>query len=712
MLDAMEKWGASDLFLTAGKTPGVRLHGAVVPLEVPATTGEALETFLAEALSDTQLRQFQQSGDLDAGYTAQDGKRFRLNLARQLGRTSLVARALPSGALSFEELGLPASLAHWAERHRGLVLIVGATGSGKSTTLAAMVHHINQHRPVHVVTIEEPVEFVHRDERARITQREVGTDTESFEVALRQVLRESPDVILIGELRSAEAMSVAIQAALTGHLVLATLHTVDVTQTVQRVVRSFPEHHAQQVALDLSLCLVGIAAQRLLPRSDGEGRVLAVEQLEVSPGAAKLIREQRTADLQDLLKSSTDANVIPFDGALLALHQQGRVSYEAGLAYASNADEFALSARGMGRNLRKQPGQERPVTSLDMESLLELVVQRRASDLHLSVGRPPIVRIAGHLMAENLPALSVGDVRLLLHSIMSVKQRTTYELERELDFSLGLRSGRRFRVNAYYERGHMAAAFRAIPSAIPEPGALGIPEQVLRMGSEPHGLLLVVGPTGSGKTTTLACLIDRINHSRPSHVITIEDPIEYVHQSDVATVHQREVDSDTHSFAAALKYILRQDPDVVLIGELRDLETVSAALTAAETGHLVLATLHTNDAIQTVDRIVDVFPPHQQPQARSQLAASLIGVVSQRLLRRADGQGRVAAFEVMLASAAIRTLVRDNKMHQALGIMQTSRGAGMWTLDIALEDLVRRGLIEREEALRYMLNPTSLDKPR
>ena len=292
-------------------------------------------------------------------------------------------------------------------------------------------------------------------------------------------------------------------------------------------------------------------------------------------------------------------------------------------------------------------------------------------------------------------------MRMLLHSIMSSRQRTIYELEREVDFSLALENGQRFRVNAYFQKGQMAAAMRAIPVEIPDPGALHIPTSVLELADKPHGLLLIVGPTGSGKSTTMACLIDRINHNRSCRIITIEDPVEYTHRSVMATIDQREVYADTLSFSAALKYILRQDPDVVLVGEMRDLETIQSTLTAAETGHLVLATLHTNDAVQSIDRMIDVFPAHQQSQVRSQLAASLQAVISQRLLARGDGNGRIAAFEVMIGTNAIRNLIRENKMHQALGVMEASKTEGMITMDRALADLLEQEMITEEDALRY-----------
>ena len=711
MLMAMERWGTSDLFVCEGKVPAVRLHGVVVKLELAPTPRGVLEDFLAQEVRDDARQRYLESGDLDMGFSPAPGKRFRINLARQQGRHSLVARAIPSGALELASLGLPAAVAQLSALPRGLVLVTGATGSGKSTTLSAIVHRINRERAVHVITLEDPIEFVHEDQLARITQREIGQDTASFEVALRQVLRESPDVILIGELRDLSSIRIAIQAALTGHLVLATLHTIDAAQTLQRIMSYFAEDQRVQLSLDLSLSLKGIVSQRLLPRADGKGRVAAVEVLTVSPASSQLIREQRLDDLSDFMKGSTDPSVIPFHRSLLALFRDGIIEYETGLGYASNAEEFALGARGMTTGVTAFRGSvsDDRASTFDIKSLLGEMSARGASDLHLSVGHPPTFRIHGSLHIDDTPPLSAADLRILLYSILSVRQRGVYELEREIDFALALENGQRYRVNAYYERGHMAAAFRAIRSEIPSAEDLGLPRGLLDMANEPQGLLLFVGPTGSGKTTSMACLIDRINRSRECHIITIEDPIEYVHQSHQATVHQREVHADTRSFAAALKYILRQDPDVILVGELRDLETISAALTAAETGHLVLATLHTNDAVQTIDRIIDVFPPHQQGQVRSQLAAALIGVISQRLLPLKTGDGRIGGFELMRATTAVRALIRENKMHQAASVMQASRGLGMVTMDAALEELVRKGLVRRSEAARHMRNPTVLN---
>ena len=710
LLASMQAWQASDLFICQAKAPAVRIHGRVLVMEQAPTSGEELTAFLFHILTPVQRAQFERGGDLDIGWSLDDGRRFRINVARQRGAVSLVARFLPSGKLELKELGLAPAVAGFADLPRGLVLVTGATGSGKSTTIAALVHQINTQRRVHIVTIEDPIEFVHHDINSRITQREVGSDTASFSEALKHVVRESPDVILIGEMRDLETMQVALSAAMTGHLVFATLHTVDATQTLQRILSYYPEHLRNQASLDLSISLKGVVSQRLLPTADGKGRVLAMELLTVTPAAARLIREQRADELADLMRASSDPAIITFNRSLLDLYRRGIITFDMGAGYATNREEFQLSAKGMETGVAafRSEAEGKAHGELDMKALLQVAVDRGASDLHLTVGRSPILRVDGELEVLPYPDLTAADMRILLYSILSTRQRSTYDLEREVDLALALDGGMRFRVNAYYQKGNMAAALRLIPTSIPPAEALGLPASLLDLSKRPHGLLLVVGPTGSGKTTTLACLLDRINTERGCRIITVEDPIEYVHESKVATVDQREVQADTLSFAAALKYILRQDPDVVLIGEMRDQETISAALTAAETGHLVLATLHTNDAIQTIDRIIDVFPPHQQHQIRTMLASALLGVVSQRLLPHASGQGRTAVFEMMVATTAIRTLVRDNKMHQALSIMETARSAGSVTMDYALIAAYKEGRIARADALRFLKNPKML----
>ena len=710
LLASMVTLQASDLFLSEGRPPAARIHGRVRTLTSAPVSRADLDELMQRTLPVAALRRFEQEGDADASLALPDGRRFRLNFYREQARLGVVARAVPSGALSLDDLGMPDAVRLLAESQRGLVLVTGATGSGKSTTLAAMVHYINETRDVHIVTIEDPIEYVHQDRRARVTQREVGIDTNNFADALKYVVRQSPDVILIGELRDQESVQVAMQAALTGQLVLGTLHTIDAVQTVQRLISMFPEHLRDQVALDLSLSLRGIVSQRLMPRRDGQGRVVAAEVLLNTPPAQSLLRDKELDDLEDYLRAASDGHSRNFNAALVDLVKRDVVAAEVAMVYSTNPEELALHLKGMSSGIEavRGPSDLTAGGAFDMQHLLAEVNRRGASDLHLTVGRPPILRISGQLVPLGRRAIGEADMRMLLHSIMTARQRTTYELDREIDFAIALDDRHRFRVNAYFQKAQMAAAFRAIASQIPTSEELGIPQPVLELGLRPHGLLLVVGPTGSGKSTTLACLVDQINRSRAVRVMTIEDPIEYIHQGVLSTIDQREVGADTLSFPAALKYILRQDPDVILVGEMRDLETISSSLTAAETGHLVLATLHSNEASQAIDRIVDVFPPHAQPQVRSQLAASLVGVVSQRLLKRRDNSGRVAAFEVLVANPAIKNLIRENKMHQAAALMESARREGNITLDQSLQDLLRRGLVEREEAYRYMKESTRL----
>ena len=331
---------------------------------------------------------------------------------------------------------------------------------------------------------------------------------------------------------------------------------------------------------------------------------------------------------------------------------------------------------------------------------LREVVYQKASDLHVTVGAPPMVRIDGALTpAGSVEAWNHERTAQALTSLLTERQREQFARELELDFAFTISANSRFRVNLYHQRGSVGAAFRLIPTEIKQLRELGVPEGVATFAQLPRGLVLVTGPTGSGKSTTLAAMIDLVNSTRADHIVTVEDPIEFMHRHKKAIVNQREVGHDTHSFNAALKHVLRQDPDVILIGELRDLETISVALTAAETGHLVFATLHTQDAPQTIDRVIDVFPPHQQDQVRAQLAATLQGVVCQTLVKRASGHGRVVATEVLMMTPAIANLVREGKTYQIASMMQAGRDSGMHTMDQHLADLVNNGTITRRAAL-------------
>ncbi|MCL5292289.1 MAG: type IV pilus twitching motility protein PilT [Actinobacteria bacterium] len=336
------------------------------------------------------------------------------------------------------------------------------------------------------------------------------------------------------------------------------------------------------------------------------------------------------------------------------------------------------------------------------------VLEREASDLHLTVGIPPTVRINGVLAPLDHPKLMPNDTKELVYSILSQDQREQLERNWEYDFSYSLLGKARFRVNAYYQRNSVGAAFRVIPFEIKKLHELGLPRALEIMVKKPRGFILVTGPTGSGKSTTLASLVDLINETHALHIITIEDPIEYLHAHKRSIVNQREVGADTKSFSNALKYVLRQDPDVILIGEMRDLETISAALTAAETGHLVFATLHTQDAPQTVDRIIDVFPAHQQQQIRMQLSGALQGIVSQQLLPTRDNMGRVVACEVLVPTPGVRNMIREAKTHQIYNAMQTGEKYGMQTMDQSLADLYRRGLISFDTAVAKAIDPNDL----
>jgi twitching motility protein PilT len=354
------------------------------------------------------------------------------------------------------------------------------------------------------------------------------------------------------------------------------------------------------------------------------------------------------------------------------------------------------------------PGTE-SATTYTIDDLLETMVALGASDLHLAVGSHPVIRLNGSLeRLEQFPRLSADDTQRLLYRILSTEQQKHLEINRQIDVSYSIPGLARFRVNVYFQRESLGGAFRMIPAELKTLEDLGLPTQLHELSKKPRGLVLVTGPTGSGKSTTLAAVVDEINRTRDDHIMTIEDPIEFLHRHKRCIVNQREIGPDAVSFADALRGALRQDPDVILLGEMRDLETISTAITAAETGHLVFATLHTQDAPSTIDRLIDVFPAAQQEQIRVQLAATIQGIVTQTLLPTVDGKGRVAALEILLPDDAVRNLIRQAKVEQIYSVMQTNTGRGMQTLEQALVDLVTRGIITQEVAMSRSSRPDQL----
>ncbi len=338
----------------------------------------------------------------------------------------------------------------------------------------------------------------------------------------------------------------------------------------------------------------------------------------------------------------------------------------------------------------------------NIDEILRSAFEANASDIHISVGLPPMFRLSGALTPSSFPVLTAKDVMELIAGIVNTEQKESFSKDWELDCSYAIKDLCRFRVNIFQEKEGPGLAIRIVPSRVPTPEEIGLSPSMLAFTKLRNGLVLVTGPTGSGKSTTLAAMIDLINKERSCHIVTVEDPIEFTYNHQKSVVHQRELHAHTHSFTEALKHLLRQDPNVVLVGEMRDLDTISTAITIAETGHLVFATLHTLDSAQTVDRIIDVFPPHQQQQIRTMLAGALKGVICQQLLLRKDGKGRVAAREVMVVSPAISTIIREGKTHQIFNAIQTGGPLGMMTMDQAVQGLVKQGMVSEETAMAAM----------
>jgi twitching motility protein PilT len=560
-------------------------------------------------------------------------------------------------------------------------------------------------------------------------------DDPDFVGSVRTALAaEAPDIELVNALSGPRALGMMAQVVPTVLVVDAELAGVD-GYAFTRQVKTAPATAQVPViivSLDpnevsaLKARQVGAAAH--LPSTGPAGPLVAkilalaatapgsasAEQVEGAPSAAAM---PAAATGPAVGAVATPASVVEPIGASPSADVVDESTYgapqpvSAELSYATAASPAAAASPSAGPEVAAEarpsgpPGSGAP----HIDDMLRMMLERGGSDLHIAVGSSPGIRQRGELIpVENMRPLSPRDTMEMILGLLSEEQRRRFETELELDFAYSIPGVSRFRANVFQQRNSMGAVFRVIPIQIPTLEDLGLPKVCTYLAERPRGLVLVTGPTGSGKSTTLAAMVDHINETRALHIMTMEDPIEFMHRNKKSYVNQREVGEDTHSFASALKRVLRQDPDVIMVGEMRDLETISSAITAAETGHLVLATLHTTGGPETVDRVIDVFPPHQQQQVRMQLSNSLEGVLSQTLLRSTDGRGRLMAMEIMLGVPAIQNLIREGKTHQMETIIQGGASLGMQTLDQGLKNLLTAGKVTFEEAISKAKSPRDL----
>ena len=705
----------TDLFISSGKVPSCRSGGEMLQVEFPEITPEEINQFRISLIGTAGEEKYTHTRGYDISYIYDPQNRFRMNFFETVNGPCFVARPIRMGGkLDFEKLGLADTIRKIAMLERGLVLVTGTTGSGKSTTLTAMIDYINSNSRKHILTLEDPIEYLHQDKLSLISQREVDALGSGFGEALRNALRESPDVIMIGEMRDLETMQIAVTAAQTGHLVFSTLHTSDAAGTVKRLINMCPEGSREQMTYNLAQVLEAVISQRLLPRADGSGLVPAQEILVGTGTVKKQIERQDISGLELSIRLGGQFGMQNFNTALFRLVKSGAITDETALKASDNPDELKLFFRNIGlsdEEKQEQSKRSSRLDSLDMRDIFKAAADSGASDFLLVVNAPPVLCKRGKFTPLSMPELAAKDVQRLIYSIIGRQQRVTYEEKRELDFAITAQLPsqdpgkkfqlQRFRLNAFFQRGTPAMVGRVLQDRIPTPAELNLPPVLSQLMSKKQGLILVTGPTGSGKSTTLASLLNEINKTQNKHIITIEDPIEYTYENISSFIEQRELGRDTLSFAGGLRAAMRQAPNIILVGELRDTETIATAITAAETGHLVLATLHANNTVQTVERIVDSFPSAQQNQIRQQFSNIVTGVVAQRLLPRLNGHGRVAAFEIMIGTPPVQALIREGKTHQLLSVLETSASIGMTTMRSSLDKLCADGEVSAEDVAAY-----------
>ncbi|MBE6355477.1 MAG: PilT/PilU family type 4a pilus ATPase [Lentisphaerae bacterium] len=710
--NAAIKFGASDMFVNSGKVPSFRVNGIISRANnVPPVETADLEAFRNECLTPAAREKYELSGSYDCSF-AIDNRRFRINFLESVNGPGLVARLIREGSsCTFESLHLPAdTMKKISALQRGMVIITGTTGSGKSSTMSAIINCINQTMDKHILTLEDPIEFTHEDKMSLISQRDLSNTAGGFIEAMRYAMRENPDVIVIGEIRDAETVNAAISAALTGHLVISTMHTSDASSAVERMLELFPEQQREVTAGSIAVVLEAVIAQRLVPVVNGDSMIPALDILIGTASVKRQISEQNFTELEQLMRAGSNFGMKTFNSSLIELFRNGIITWETALESTDSPDELHMMKRGLSQSANSSVKPDgtltKTISEIDMKDLFKSAIRTEASDLLITTGVPPQLRINGQFSSLDLPPLSGADTQRLVYSLLTRRQRVALEEKRNIDFAISVKIdasiNKRFRINAFFQRGTVALVGRLIQEVIPSPQELGIPPVLSALMRKKQGLILVTGPTGSGKSTTLASLLDQVNQLESRHIVTIEDPIEYVYNHNRAIIEQREIGIDALSFHEGIRSALRQAPDIIMVGELRDLETISAAISAAETGHLVLGTLHANNTCQTVERIIDSFPANQQAQIRNQFAGCILAVAAQRLIPRQDLPGkRVAAFEVMVGTMPVKALIRDSKTHQLASVIESSAKDGMITMARCMENYANSGIISQSDRFTF-----------
>ena len=678
------KNNASDLHLSAGVPPMIRVDGDMKRVNMPALVHKEVHSMVYDIMNDKQRKAFEEFFETDFSFEIPKLARFRVNAFNQNRGAGAVFRNIPSTILSLDELNAPKTFKDLCMLPRGLVLVTGPTGSGKSTTLAGMVNHCNDNRPDHIITIEDPIEFVHESKRCLVNQREVHRDTLGFSEALRSALREDPDVVLVGEMRDLETIRLALTAAETGHLVFGTLHTSSAAKTIDRIVDVFPAAEKDMVRAMLSESLRAVISQTLMKRVGG-GRIAAHEIMIGTPAIRNLIREGKIAQMYSAIQTGQGQGMQTLDQCLQELVQKGVVSRE----------EAQLQGAEQGQHLM-----DREQAIRLMQDLLRRMVEKKGSDLFITAGFPPAIKVDGEIRPQSDRSLSPEQSAGLVRAIMNDRQTKEFDSTKECNFAIAPPGIGRFRVSAFVQQGFTGAVLRTINAKIPTLEELELPPILKEVVLSKRGFVILVGGTGSGKSTSLAAMVGYRNEKTRGHIVTIEDPVEYVHAHKGCVVTHREVGVDCESWHLALKNTLRQAPDVILIGEIRDRETMEYGIQFAETGHLVLATLHANSSNQALDRIINFFPEERREQLLMDLSLNIRALISQRLIPREAGSGRIAAMEIMLASPLISDLIFKGEVAKIKDVMARSNRLGMKTFDQALFELYEAGLISYEDALR------------